>query len=202
MRKDGKEKPRESRAPLTEDNLRGLTIGELRPLQSPVRVVEYDPEWPLRFESFASEIRSALGNRALRVEHVGSTSVPGLPSKPSIDISLVVVDSANEANYVPLLESRGYMLHIREPEWYEHRMLKGPEDAVNLHVFSHGCEEIDRMVCFRDWLRTNRGDLELYARTKLTLAQREWKYTQNYADAKTEVIEEILAKMKAARTTA
>jgi GrpB-like predicted nucleotidyltransferase (UPF0157 family) len=73
-------------------------------------------------------------------------------------------------------------------------MFKGGEDDVNLHVFSIGCPEVDRMVAFRDWLRTNEGDRELYARTKRTLAQQVWKYTQNYGDAKTAVIDQILSR--------
>jgi GrpB-like predicted nucleotidyltransferase (UPF0157 family) len=70
--------------------------------------------------------------------------------------------------------------------------LKGPDTNVNLHVFSDGCEEVDRMVRFREHLRANDGDRELYARTKRELAQREWKYVQNYADAKSDVIREIM----------
>jgi GrpB-like predicted nucleotidyltransferase (UPF0157 family) len=134
----------------------------------------------------------------LRIEHVGSTSVPDLPAKPIIDVLLVVADSAKEPDYVSPLESCGYKLHIREPEWYEHRMLKGLGNKVNLHVFSTGCEEIDRMTYFRNWLRANPVDRDLYARAKRTLAEQEWKYTQNYADAKTDVIEGILCRMPVA----
>ena len=71
---------------------------------------------------------------------------------------------------------------------------KGSGHAVNLHVFSVGCPEIDRMVAFRDRLRTDAADRELYARTKRALARQVWKYTQNYADAKTAVVEEILSR--------
>ena len=129
----------------------------------------------------------------MRIEHAGSTSVPGLPAKPIIDIVLVVAESAREAEYVPALESAGYQLRIREPGWHEHRMFKGPETDVNLHVLSTGSPEIDRMLTFRDRLRTNASDRELYARFKRALAQQDWKYTQNYADAKTAVIEEIIS---------
>jgi GrpB-like predicted nucleotidyltransferase (UPF0157 family) len=124
----------------------------------------------------------------LRVEHTGSTSVPGLPAKPIVDIVLAVADSAKEGEYVPALEKAGYQIRIREPGWYEHRMFKGPGTDVNLHVFSSDCPEIDRMLAFRDWLRINAIDRELYARCKRVLAQRYWKYTQNYADAKTAVM--------------
>ncbi len=95
---------------------------------------------------------------------------------------------------MPALEAAGYVLRIREPDWYEHRVFKGPDTNVNLHVFSDGCPEIDRMVRFRDWLRTDQADRELYERTKRELAAREWTYVQDYADAKTLVVEEIVAR--------
>jgi len=156
--------------------------------------VEHDPQWRALFEREADRIRAVLGCRALRIEHVGSTSVPGLVAKPIIDMLLVVTDSADEETYVPALETAGYLLHIREAHWYEHRMFNGPDTDINLHVFPSGCPEIERMLRFRDWLRNNAADRDLYARTKLALAQKEWKYVQNYADAKTAVIEEIIAR--------
>lgn len=179
---------------MSEEYLRAHTIGDLKPLGGPIRMVDYDPEWPHRFEVEAGRIRAILGDRALRIEHTGSTSVAGLPAKPIIDIALAVADSADEAGYVPALEGAGYRLRIREPGWHEHRMFKGREPDVNLHVFSAGCPEIDRMLGFRDWLRANAGDRELYARCKRALARQDWKYVQNYADAKTAAIEEILGR--------
>jgi GrpB-like predicted nucleotidyltransferase (UPF0157 family) len=184
-------------APLSEDYLRTHTIGELKPLFAPILLVDYDPTWPDRFQHKAETIRKALGERALRIEHVGSTSVPGLLAKPIIDILLVVTDSAKEIEYLTALEGACYKLHVREPGWYEHRMFtSGPENDVNLHVFSVGCPEVARMLAFRDWLRTNEADRELYARSKQTLAQQKWKYTQNYADAKGLVIEEIMSRVR------
>ena len=149
------------RAPMTEDELRAITVGELAPLTEPIRVVPYDPAWPRLFDREAARIRAALGDRALRLEHVGSTSVPGLAAKPRIDILLVVADSGDEPAYVPALEAAGYALRIREPEWYEHRVFKGPDTDVNLHVFSPGCPEIDRMLGFRDHLRADDADRAL-----------------------------------------
>jgi GrpB-like predicted nucleotidyltransferase (UPF0157 family) len=146
------------------------------------------------FERETERIRNALGDHALRIEHVGSTSVPELPAKAIIDMVLVVSESNNEPQYVAALETAGYRLHLREPGWYEHRMFKGRENRVNLHVFSSGCPEIERMVRFRNWLRVSKDDRELYARTKQALAERQWKYTQNYADAKSAVIEEIMSR--------
>jgi GrpB-like predicted nucleotidyltransferase (UPF0157 family) len=137
-----------------------------------------------------------LDRRVLQIEHAGSTAVPGLVAKPVIDLILAVANSADEPAYVPDLEATGYPLRIREPHWYEHRMFKGPDTDVNLHVFSQGCPEIDRMLLFRDWLRSNAADRDLYARTKLDLAQREWGRGQDYADAKTAVVQEILARSR------
>jgi GrpB-like predicted nucleotidyltransferase (UPF0157 family) len=122
--------------------------------------------------------------------------VPGLAAKPVIDIMLMVSDSSDESAYLLTLESAGYKLRIREPNWFEHRMFKGPDTDVNLHVFSLGCAEVDRMLMFRDWLRGNPADRDLYARTKLKLAEQEWEHVQNYADAKTSVIEEILTRAR------
>jgi GrpB-like predicted nucleotidyltransferase (UPF0157 family) len=182
--------------PRTEEEIRAYTIGELKPLSSRIAIVDYDPRWPELFAREAARIRSLLGSQALHIEHAGSTSVPGLAAKPVIDLILVVADSADEHAYVPVLEAAGYLLRIREPDWYEHRVFKGPDTDVNLHVFSSGCQEIDRMLRFRDWLRNNPADRELYERTKLELAQRDWKYVQNYADAKRAVIEQILARAR------
>lgn len=169
-----------------------MTIGE--PRRGPIALAEYDPGWPALFEREAARIRGALGDRALLVEHAGSTSVPGLAAKPIVDIVLAVPDSSDEGAYVPALEAAGYALRIREPEWYEHRVFRGPDTDINLHVFSRGCEEIDRMLAFRDHLRTNDADRALYERTKRELAAREWEFVQDYADAKTEVVEEIVAR--------
>jgi GrpB-like predicted nucleotidyltransferase (UPF0157 family) len=179
---------------MTEEQLQAVTVGELKPFAGRIELADYDPEWPSLFEHEAERIRRILGERVLRIEHTGSTSVPGLPAKPIIDITLEVPDSTDEAAYVVPLEAAGYRLTIREPDWYEHRLLKGPDTNINLHVFSQGCEETERMVAFRDWLREHDADRELYERAKRELARREWKYVQNYADAKTEVVREILAR--------
>jgi GrpB-like predicted nucleotidyltransferase (UPF0157 family) len=157
-------------------------------------IAEYDPAWPSLYAAEAERVRGVLGERVLRLEHVGSTSVPGLPAKPIIDMLLAVADSSLEAAYVPDMERAGYTLRVREPEWFEHRLFKGPVTDINLHVFSDGCAEIDRMLRFRDWLRTHPADRELYLRTKRDLAQQEWEKTQAYADAKTGVVKEILAR--------
>jgi GrpB-like predicted nucleotidyltransferase (UPF0157 family) len=183
----------------TEEQLQTIHIGGYKPLVGRIQIVDYDAMWPRLFEREAERIRAALGDRVLLLEHVGSTSVPGLAAKPRIDILLAVADSADESSYVPALEGAGYVLGIREPDWFEHRVFKGPDTDINLHVFTRGCSEIDRMLLFRDWLRSNTADRQLYESTKRKLAQQKWKYTQNYADAKTAVVREILARAQASK---
>ena len=185
--------------PLTDQQIRERTVGELRPLSDKILIVDYDPRWPDLFLREAERVHAALGPRALRIEHVGSTSVPGLPAKPIIDMILGVADSANEPGYVPDLEKAGYVLRIRETDWHEHRMFRRSDTEVHLHVFLAVCPEIDRMLLFRDWLRRHAEDRDLYARTKRELAQQDWKYGQNYADAKTAVVEEILSRARGDR---
>jgi GrpB-like predicted nucleotidyltransferase (UPF0157 family) len=90
------------------------------------------------------------------------------------------------------------VLCIREPLWHEHRMFKGPDTEVNLHVFSRDCPEIKRMLIFRAWLRSNPADRDLYARTKLGLATKEWSEVQDYADAKATIVEQIIARARRA----
>jgi GrpB-like predicted nucleotidyltransferase (UPF0157 family) len=182
------------RVPMTEEQLRAVTVGEPTRLSGPVKLVDYDPAWPRLFVREAARVRLALGNDVLLLEHVGSTSVPGLAAKPWIDMVLVVTDSADEPAYVPALEAAGYELRIREPDWYEHRMFRRLDPGVHLHVFSPDCAEVERMLRFRDRLRRNESDRRLYERTKRELAQREWDYMQNYADAKATVIQEIITR--------
>ena len=161
-----------------------------------ITITPYDPRWPSMFAAERARLAEALGSLAQRIEHQGSTAVVGLAAKPIIDIVLAVSDSSDEDTYLPDLEAAGYVLRIREPEWYEHRVFKGPDTNINLHVFSEGCEEIGLMLAFRDHLRANEADRELYERSKRELAARDWAFVQDYADAKTEVVREIGARAR------
>jgi GrpB-like predicted nucleotidyltransferase (UPF0157 family) len=184
------------------DKLEQRTVGGPRPLIAPIEIYDYDPSWPWLYQREAARIRSVLADRVVRIEHAGSTAVPGLAAKAIIDIVLEVPDSGDEAAYRPDLETAGYVLRIREADWFEHRLFKGSDTNLNLHTFSANCAEVDQMLLFRDWLRGNEADRELYARTKRDLAAREWKYMQQYADAKTAVVLEIMARAMAQSTGA
>ncbi len=130
--------------PHTEAQILASRIGAVQPLNGRIVLVEYDPAWPRLFEREAERIRGALGDGALRIEHAGSTSVPGLAAKPIVDIVLVVADSSDEAAYVPAMENVGYVLRIREPDWFEHRLFNGPDTVIGLHVFSSSATGYDQ----------------------------------------------------------
>ncbi|MGY2027845.1 GrpB family protein [Nocardia gipuzkoensis] len=188
-------------ATLDDDEIAAVTVGDLQPYAVEVVLEEYNPAWPDWYAEEEAVIRAALGAVALRIEHTGSTSVPGLAAKPLIDILLLVPDTTDEPSYVPALEAAGYALRIRQPGWYQHRCLvrrvdTGASRDVNLHVLSpeSGAPEIERILAFRDRLRTHDSDREYYERTKRQLAQRDWKFVQHYANAKSAVIEEILGR--------
>ena len=172
--------------------LQKVTVGTVEPHNAPITLAAYDSDWPRLFGREADRLRSVLGQEALRIEHVGSTSVPDLTAKPIVDILLVVPDSADEPRYLPQLEAAGYVLRIREPEWFEHRMFTGPDTPIHLHVFGSGAAEVERLLRFRDRLRDDDAARDRYARTKRELAQRTWRHMQDYADAKTAVVNDIL----------
>jgi GrpB-like predicted nucleotidyltransferase (UPF0157 family) len=172
------------------------------PVNGHITIADYDPAWPAMYAREEARIRRALGERALLGEHIGSPSVPGLAAKPIIDILLAVADVADEDAYLPSPEAAGYVLRIREPDPTSalfndeepHRVFKGSEIDLNLHVYSAGSGEIIRLLRMRDWLRTNDADRVLYERTKRALAARDWENVQQYAVAKDNVIAEIGAR--------
>jgi GrpB-like predicted nucleotidyltransferase (UPF0157 family) len=178
---------------------RGRVGGPPRRLDRLIEIADYDPAWPGLYEREEVRLRAALGDRIVRVEHAGSTSVPGLPAKPIIDVVLEVADAADEDAYMHDLEAAGYVLRFRETDRWEHRLFRGPDTHVNLHVFTAGCEETNRMLLFRDHLRRDEADRVRYARAKRELATRNWSYRQQYADAKTAIVTEIMSRAEAAK---
>ena len=161
------------------------------PEPGPVTLVAYDPAWPARYERERERIVAALGARVLAIEHIGSTSVPGLAAKPVVDIDLAVADPDDEAAFVPALEAAGYVLRVREPR---HRMLRTPEHDVHVHVFAPGDEDMARDLRFRDRLRASPEDRAAYEARKRELARRDWAARQDYADAKGPLIDAIAAR--------
>lgn len=194
--------PKQDRVDYSEEDIHASWVDQAPVLNSTVTLAEYDPRWPVLYEREAARIREILGDRVVQLEHVGSTSVPGLCAKPIVDIMLIVPDSSDESAYLPDLENAGYRLVIREPDWEAHRAFKGPDTNINLHVYSPSTDQIERYRLFRERMRAHDDERDLYAATKRELAQRTWKYIQQYADAKTAVIDEIIARARAAEQAA
>lgn len=175
--------------PPSAEEIAAAAVGPRTP--APVEVVAPDPEWPLRFAELRAQLVSILGDRVLAVEHVGSTSVPGLWAKPLIDVDLTVADSGDEAAYLPDLEAAGFTLRVREPEWEEHRVVRGSAPAANVHIWSPGAVEPRRHAVFRDWLRTHPADRAAYADHKRELAGRGFTDAMDYNNHKAALIYDI-----------
>jgi GrpB-like predicted nucleotidyltransferase (UPF0157 family) len=136
------------------------------PSPTTVTLVDHDPSWPDRYAALAAGIRAALGDVVLDLDHVGSTSVPGLAAKDRVDIVLTVADPGQEERYIPALEAVGWEHVIREPWWHEHRALSRTAPSANLHVFGPDCPETIRLRMFRDWLRSHPDDRRRYEDAK------------------------------------
>ena len=184
-----------TKKPETDEEMAAIRVsGTVTPHNAQIYLAPYDPTWPAQYQAEAAKIRAALGDGVIALEHVGSTSIPSLSAKPIIDIVLCVADSSDEGSYVSALTAQGYRLHLREPEWEQHRVMKGDDPMVNLHVFTVGSPELTRMVALRDRCRTYPEELKLYKETKQALASQVWRHVQHYANAKGEVVEAIIAR--------
>ncbi len=154
-------------------------------------IVDYDPGWRGRYELEREKVARALGVRAVRIEHIGSTAVPGLAAKPIVDLLVTVKDVDDEPAIAPALESAGYHLRVREPA---HLMFRTSERDVHVHIWSDSDPEVTRHLAFRDQLRRSQDDRDAYVRLKRELAGREWDSMDEYADAKGDLITAILAR--------
>jgi GrpB-like predicted nucleotidyltransferase (UPF0157 family) len=161
------------------------------PEKRDIRIVAYDVAWPARFVTERDRIVAALGAVARRVDHIGSTSVPGLAAKPIVDIDLSVPDVDDEPPYLPALERAGYHLRVRQPG---HRMVRTDDRGVHVHICTEGSDWERRHLLFRDWLRHDKADREAYASLKRELANHDWPDMNTYAAAKGTLIAEITAR--------
>ena len=184
----------------TPEQMAAALVGEPPATWQSIVIEDYDPAWADRFAAARALLSEALSGQIIAIEHVGSTSVPGLPAKPIIDIDLLIEDTADESLYLPALAGLGYRLILREPWWYGHRMLVSPAEDVHLHVWPAGAPEPVRHRLFRDWLRAHPADRDLYAATKRRLARDTVHRPGDYSLAKNDVIDEIYARIFAAGT--
>jgi GrpB-like predicted nucleotidyltransferase (UPF0157 family) len=153
-------------------------------------LVDYDPSWPARFQDEWAKITTALGAEAIGIMHIGSTAVPGLAAKPIIDVLVTVADVEDEPRYLPALQRAGYVLRVRERG---HRLVRTPQLDVHVHIWPEGDPAVTAYLAFRNRLRSSTADRDLYAATKRRLAQQDWPTMNHYADAKTDVILQILS---------
>ncbi|KAF5000239.1 hypothetical protein FGRMN_1871 [Fusarium graminum] len=188
-----------SREELLKDTVFDESIVEriaFRKKKLPIAIVEPDPSWPQHFALAKARIESALGDTAISINHVGSTSVPGLPAKAVIDIDLIVKDINNEASYVAALEKADFHFLLREPQWHGHRFFCDYEPvSTNLHVWGPESPEPERHKIFTNWLRRNENDRRLYEKIKRESAElsvNKGEDVQAYNDRKQDVVREIL----------
>ncbi|MDM7887789.1 GNAT family N-acetyltransferase [Curtobacterium sp. RHCJP20] len=168
-------------------------VGGPEPLT--VGLQDHDPAWSARYEEHRARIARALDGQHVTIEHIGSTSVPGLAAKPIVDVAVAVADVTDEAAYLAPLLDAGYELRVREPG---HRLVRTPERDAHVHVYEHGAPELDDYLLLRDQLRRDDTDRQRYEDTKRALMEQSWEDTNAYADAKSAVIAAIKDRARAA----
>ncbi|WP_240645787.1 GrpB family protein [Georgenia sp. SYP-B2076] len=158
----------------------------------------YDPAWASQYAVHEAHVRAAVGSIAVAVEHIGSTSVPGLAAKPIIDILVTVADITAEEDYLEPLVASGYVMRVREPG---HRMVRTEQRDVHIHILELGDPAAGDYLLLRDHLRIDQADRQLYEATKRDLTKRDWPDMNAYADAKSAVIEEIKGRARSRLAT-
>ncbi len=167
---------------------RDVVPGSHRARSDPIEVVPYDERWPALFAQWRDKLLSALHDAAPRIDHIGSTAVPGLAAKAVIDIQVGVRDIEDEPSYVPAIEALGVALRLREPG---HRFFRPSGDrprTVQIHVYQAGSTEERDHLLFRDFLRADPQAREAYARMKREVALRYRDDRIAYNEAKTAFI--------------
>jgi GrpB-like predicted nucleotidyltransferase (UPF0157 family) len=185
---------RESRKPRRPDVTTVEIIGGPERLELDLH--SYDERWAEIYLVHRSRIRDSLAASDVEIEHIGSTSVPGLAAKPIIDIVVAVDDITAEEDYLNPLLAAGYELRVREPG---HRLVRTPARDVHVHLYEQNDPAVDEYLLLRDHLRSDADDRGLYESTKRTLLNKQWDDTNDYADAKTDVILAIKTRARAAR---
>lgn len=170
----------------------GFQVTEGSERFDPINVVAYDKEWPVRFASWRSLISNALERTALRIEHVGSTSVPGLVAKPIVDVQVSVADFSDEQSYVPHLERIGVQLRSRDNLHRYFRPFADRPRDVHVHVCPVGSKWEREHLLFRDYLRANPAACEVYAKAKQEASSVWTDDGWAYTDAKSDVILDAL----------
>ena len=162
--------------------------GSDRTVSDPIEVVDYDPAWPAQFEAWRARLAPALGSAVVRIEHVGSTSVPGLAAKPIVDIQVSAAKVDDEASYAPAIEALGVALRSRDSEHRYFRPAGNRKRDVQIHVTQAGTAWERTHLLFRDYMRSHPDAARAYAEMKRAAASR---YTDDriaYNESKTDFI--------------
>jgi GrpB-like predicted nucleotidyltransferase (UPF0157 family) len=164
-------------------------------MTEPIVVVAYDPEWPRQFQALAVRLRRALGQTALRIDHIGSTSIPGLDAKPVIDLQISVASFEPLDAYRLPLESLGFVFRADNPDRTKRYFREPPGTRrTHVHVRRAGSHSEQLALLFRDYLRAHPGDARRYAQLKQRLAVRYRNDRGGYTEAKGPFVWETLAR--------
>ncbi len=180
-----------SRAPRRPDVTTVELVGGVEALE--LELHEHDSRWAVAYLEHRRRIRQALGAGDIEIEHIGSTSVPGLAAKPIIDIAVTVPDITAEEDYLDALLDAGYLLRVREPG---HRLVRTPARDAHVHVYERGDPAVENYLILRDHLRSDAADRTLYEDTKRSLLRVRWDDMNAYSDAKTDVILAIMSRAR------
>src|SRR5271165_2328541 len=172
-------------------------IGERRdlPMADPVTVVDYDQNWPTQFERLKDRAARAIPEFVLRIEHVGSTAVPGLAAKPIIDLIIQLDNAAQLATVIQRLEVLGYRhegdLGVPGREAFA---VPAGESRHHLYVCLPGCSQLANQLAFRDYLRAHETARAEYAALKRQLAEKHRNDRAAYTEGKADFVANVLAR--------
>ncbi len=168
-----------------------------------IKLVDYDPSWKENFQRLKSIYLESLGDLLIKVEHVGSTAVPGLCAKPHLDVDLVIEDYSSFEEVIHALAELGYEYQgdfgIEGREAFKRKDEKVPWNGSNTREYSHNLyvcpkdsRELRRHLTFRDHLRENEECRKRYADLKRRLARKYQDDREAYTEGKTKFIERVL----------
>ena len=157
-----------------------------------VRLIPYTDEWGRLFEEEKSRLQAAVGKYVLDIQHVGSTSIPGMGAKPIIDIGIAVKNFEEASECIPPIEQLGYEYKGENGIPRRHFFAKGNPTTHHIHVTEIGSRDWNNQIIFRDYLTQHREIAKAYAELKMGLAQRYPTDRESYLDGKAPFIERVL----------
>lgn len=173
-----------------------LNTGETA-VEDRIVIVDYDPTWPEQFRQLGTRLREALGPLALRIDHIGSTSVPGLAAKPILDCQISVASLEPVAAYLPGMESAGFRWRADNPERTKRYFREAAGPRTHIHVRAAGSWSEQFALLMRDYLRAHPEEAGSYAALKRELADRLGSDRHAYTDAKDPFIWALMVRANA-----